>query len=96
MMGYFMQADYKSCIATYARYIKVSKNRDMYAYIDVKIQIYYNFAHWLSEKEKTSINSLREIYTFCSANPRHESSMTMIEGMSGYFTIQEIIESEKR
>lgn len=96
MMGYFMQADYKSCMATYARYVKVSKNRDMYEYIDVKIQIYYNFARWLSEKDEACISKLKEIYTFCCANPAHKSSVVMIEGMAEYFDADEVIKSSAR
>jgi hypothetical protein len=93
MMGYFMQADYKSCLATYARYRKVSKNRDMYEQIEVKIQIYYYFSRWLIEKDDSSVTALKEIYTICCKEPSQAYSKMLIERMSKYFDLPITTES---
>ena len=85
IMGYFALSDYKQCLATYTRYLKVSKNRDMYEQIDIKIHIYYNFARWLFEKDMGFIKILKKIYKYCSNDPSQNINRVLIERLAEYF-----------
>lgn len=87
MIGYFAMNDYKSCVDTYKRYIKLSKGRIVNAENDLEIHSYYYVSQWLSSERKQYLKKIQENYQRAGQhNSRKVIQQTILE-MVQYFNI---------
>lgn len=87
MIGYFASANYKKCLLTYSRYIKVAKNKHIYEENDLYIQLYYNVARWMLEHKEEYIKKIEEVYERTIKNNSFSFVKTTAEELVQYFAI---------
>lgn len=87
MIGYFAMDDYKSCVETFKRYIKLSKGRIVNAENDLEIHTYYYVSQWISSERKQYLRKIEENYQRAGQhNSRKVIQQTILE-MTQYFNI---------
>ncbi|MEZ5173241.1 MAG: hypothetical protein R2850_06980 [Bacteroidia bacterium] len=87
MLGYFALGNYKMCVETFKRYVKLSKGRVVNTENDLEIHTYYYVAQWLSTERKQYLNKLRENYLSAEQhNSKVIIQQTILE-MISYFDI---------
>lgn len=87
MIGYFAMNDYKSCVDTYKRYIKLSKGRIVNSENDLEIHSYYYVSQWISSERKQYLKKIQENYQRAGQhNSRKVIQQTILE-MVQYFNI---------
>jgi hypothetical protein len=87
MIGYFAMNDYKSCVDTYKRYIKLSKGRIVNSENDLEIHSYYYVSQWISSARKQYLKKIQENYQRAGQhNSRKVIQQTILE-MVQYFNI---------
>ena len=87
MIGYFAMNDYKSCVDTFKRYIKLSKGRIVNSENDLEIHSYYYVSQWISSERKQYLKKIQENYQRAGQhNSRKVIQQTILE-MVQYFNI---------
>ena len=87
MIGYFAMNDYKSCVDTFKRYIKLSKGRVVNSENDLEIHTYYYVSQWISSERKQYLRKIQENYQRAGLhNSRKVIQQTILE-MVQYFNI---------
>ncbi len=87
MLGYFALDDFKMCVETYKRYIKLSKGRVVNSENDLEIHTYYYVSQWLSSQRKQYLKKIQENYQRAGQhNSRQVIQQTILELVS-YFNI---------
>lgn len=87
ILGYFALDDYKMCVETYKRYIKLSKGRVVNSENDLEIHTYYYVSQWLSSERKQYLRKIQENYQRAGLhNSKQVIQQTILE-MVSYFNI---------
>jgi len=87
MLGYFALDDFKMCVESYKRYIKLSKGRVVNSENDLEIHTYYYVSQWLSSQRKQYLRKIQENYQRAGQhNSRQVIQQTILELVS-YFNI---------
>lgn len=87
MIGYFAMDDYKTCVDTFKRYIKLSKGRIVNSENDLEIHTYYYVSQWISSERKQYLRKIQENYQRAGQhNSRKVIQQTILE-MVQYFNI---------
>jgi hypothetical protein len=87
MLGYFALNNYKMCVETFKRYVKLSKGRVVNAENDLEIHSYYYAAQWLSTGRKQYINKINENYQRAGLHNSHQVIQRTILELVSYFNI---------
>jgi hypothetical protein len=87
MLGYFALDDYKMCVETFKRYVKLSKGRVVNTENDLEIHTYYYVAQWLLSERKQYLNKLSENFHQAGLhNSKKVIQQTILE-LVNYFDI---------
>jgi hypothetical protein len=87
MIGYFTIDDYRMCVETYKRYIKLAKGRVVNSENDIEIHTYYYTSQWLLSERNQYLNKLEENYNRAGQhNSRNVLQQTILE-LVNYFKI---------
>ena len=87
MIGYFTIDDYRMCVETYKRYIKLAKGRVVNSENDIEIHTYYYTSQWLLNERNQYLNKLEENYNRAGQhNSRNVLQQTILE-LVNYFKI---------
>lgn len=87
ILGYFALNDYKMCVETFKRYVKLSKGRVVNIENDIEIHTYYYTAQWLNTERKQYLNKLSENYNRASLENSKEVIQQTILELINYFNI---------
>jgi hypothetical protein len=88
LMGYFALKDYKKCLLTYSRYLKVSKDKDIFREIEITIHTYYLMSKWLLEQDSTALKEIKTQYAALLAEEEGTLAQRTIEDMAQYFDLR--------
>jgi len=87
MVGYFALDDYKLCVDTHKRYIKLAKGRVVNSENDLEIHTYYYVSQWLISQRQQYLRKLQENYSRAGQhNSKAVIQRTLLE-MVSYFNI---------
>jgi hypothetical protein len=87
MLGYFALDDYKMCVETFKRYVKLSKGRVVNTENDLEIHTYYYVAQWLLSERKQYLSKLSENFHQAGLhNSKKVIQQTILE-LVNYFDI---------
>jgi hypothetical protein len=87
MVGYFALDDYRACVDTFKRYVKLAKGRIVNTENDLEIHSYYYVAQWLSSKRQQYLRKMEENYRQAGQhNSRKVIQQTLLE-LAHYFNI---------
>lgn len=87
MIGYFAIDDYKMCVETYKRYIKLAKGRVVNLENDLEIHTYYYVSRWLSSQRKQYLRKLQENYKRAGQHGSRQVIQQTILELVSYFNI---------
>ena len=88
LMGYFALKDYKKCQLTYSRYLKVSKDKDIFKEIEITITTYYLMSKWLLDHDSKALKEIKAQYAALSEEEEGTLPQKTIEDMARYFDVE--------
>jgi hypothetical protein len=87
MLGYFAMDNYRMCVESFKRYVKLSKGRVVNSENDLEIHTYYYVAQWITSGRKQYLNKISENYQRASQHSSHKVIQQTILELISYFKI---------